>query len=196
MDTYAQNAQAHGISRRSFVAGAAAAGAAVAAGFDPNGSSSALAGEKAAGTTNTAASVAPRGGAQDTSVAANFGPAPGTDGELGGIATFSGGRKRPEPHTGHPTFMSSGYVGPNAEPIAPVEAPDAWDAEADLVVVGAGYGGLSAACYAAQNGFTAILCEKNPETGGASAHSAFNASIVGGTKQQRTPSTSTPSSTA
>ncbi len=173
------------LSRRSFAAGVAAASAAlVATGATGMGVSAAQADEVSTGAMDTAASVAPRGGAQDTSVPANFGAASVTDSELGGVATFSGGNRRPAPHTGHPTFMTSGHVGPDAEPIAPVAAPDVWDAEADVVVVGAGYGGLTAACYAAQNGCTAILCEKNPETGGASAHSAFNASIVGGTRRQ------------
>ena len=114
----------------------------------------------------------------------NFAAAVATDGEVSGVATFSGGRNRPAPHTGHPSPMITGHVGPNATPIAPVEAPAAWDYEMDIVAVGGGYGGLSAIAWAAQNGYSALLVEKNSETGGASAHSAFNCSIVGGTKVQ------------
>lgn len=52
------------------------------------------------------------------------------------------------------------------------------------MVVGGGYGGTTAAAYAAQHGYSTVLVEKNTETSGASAHSAFNVSIVGGTKLQ------------
>ena len=114
----------------------------------------------------------------------NFAAFDATDGEVGGMSTFSGGRQRPAPHTGHPSPMITGHVGPNATPIAPVEAPAAWDYEVDIAVVGGGYGGTTAAAYAAQNGFSCVLVEKNTETGGASAHSAFNCSIVGGSKLQ------------
>ncbi len=114
----------------------------------------------------------------------NFAAFDAADGEVGGVATFSGGRQRPAPHTGHPSPMITGHVGPNATPIAPVEAPAAWDYEVDIAVVGGGYGGTTAAAYAAQNGFSCVLVEKNTETGGASAHSAFNVSIIGGSKLQ------------
>lgn len=120
----------------------------------------------------------------DAGIGNNFATYVQTDGSVAGVATFAGGRRRPEPHTGHPSPMMTGHVGPDAVPIQPVEAPSSWDMEADIVAVGAGYGGLTAAAYAAQNGYRAVLCEKNGETGGASAHSAFNVSIVGGTKLQ------------
>lgn len=39
------------------------------------------------------------------------------------VQTFAGGRMRPEPHTGHPMPMTTGYVGPDAMPIAPSSLP-------------------------------------------------------------------------
>ena len=47
--------------------------------------------------------------------------------------------------------------------------PEAWDYEADLVIVGAGAAGYMAACAASEEGATALLLEKNHATGGDSA---------------------------
>lgn len=54
----------------------------------------------------------------------------------------------------------------NAKPIAAVAAPGAWTAEADIVIVGAGGSGLSAAVTAAQEGAKVIVLEKNVFVGG------------------------------
>lgn len=54
----------------------------------------------------------------------------------------------------------------NSAPIEPVSVPAAWDAEADIIIVGAGGGGLNAASRASQEGLSAIVVEKLPTTGG------------------------------
>ncbi len=178
------------MSRSTFLKTAAAAGAAIAAGgaVAPVGAAQAEEASAASRAVATDEAVAAIDPSADTMAEAGFGhnfaAFDATDGEIGGVATFSGGRNRPAPHTGHPSPMTTGHVGPNATPIMPVEAPAAWDYEVDVCAVGGGYGGLSAIAWAAQNGFSALLVEKNPETGGASAHSAFNCSIIGGTKLQ------------
>ena len=178
------------MSRSTFLKTAAMAGAAIAASGAVTSTGAAKAEEtsttsRAVATDEAVAAIDP---SADTMAEAGFGhnfaAAVNTDGEIGGVATFSGGRNRPAPHTGHPSAMTTGHVGPNATPIMPVEAPAAWDYEVDICAVGGGYGGLSAIAWAAQNGYSALLVEKNTETGGASAHSAFNCSIIGGTKLQ------------
>lgn len=63
--------------------------------------------------------------------------------------------------------MTTGYVGPDAMPIAPVGAPEAWDIEADVVVVGTGMGGPTASTVASQAGFKTVIVEKNPFIGAA-----------------------------
>ena len=55
---------------------------------------------------------------------------------------------------------------PNAEPIPPVDPPAAWDKEADVIIVGAGGGGLVAALRATEMGFTPILIEASGTLGG------------------------------
>lgn len=106
------------------------------------------------------------------------------DGEVAGMPTFSGGRVRPKPGEGHPLPQYSGYVGEEGKPIIPVEAPAQWTEEADIVIVGSGYGGLTAASWAAQHGHRVILLEKYMEVGGASAHAAVNMCVGGGAKEQ------------
>jgi flavocytochrome c len=58
-----------------------------------------------------------------------------------------------------------------------VRTPGKWDREADVVVVGAGYAGLSAALEAFDAGSSVILIEKTPLVGGTSitANGFFNA---------------------
>ena len=53
-------------------------------------------------------------------------------------------------------------------PIAPVEAPEKWDYEADVVIVGSGAGGLNAALRLCENGLSCIVLEKLGLTGGTS----------------------------
>lgn len=51
-------------------------------------------------------------------------------------------------------------------PIAPAEAPDAWDYESDVVIVGASVAGLTAAAKLAQNGVSVTVLEKESKVGG------------------------------
>lgn len=53
-----------------------------------------------------------------------------------------------------------------AEPIDPVETPDSWDDEADVVIVGSGGGGTTAAVRLSQEGLSVIVVEKADTTGG------------------------------
>ena len=71
-----------------------------------------------------------------------------------------------------------------ADPIAPVEPPAAWDAEADIVVVGMGGGGLAATNYALEQGHSVIAIEKNNTTGGSTQHASGWFLLPGGSKAQ------------
>lgn len=53
-------------------------------------------------------------------------------------------------------------------PIAPVEAPEKWDYETDVVIIGSGGGGLNAALRLRENGLNCIVLEKQGITGGTS----------------------------
>ena len=83
-----------------------------------------------------------------------------------------------------PLPMQTGKIGPNATPIPPVDAPGTWDAEYDVIVVGSGYGGLTATAYASEGGLSVALIEKSDLTGGCARHSAGNMIQPGGTKAQ------------
>jgi len=83
-----------------------------------------------------------------------------------------------------PLPIQTGKIGPNATPIPPVGVPANWDAEYDIIVVGSGYGGLTATAYAAENGYSVALLEKSDLTGGCARHSAGNMIQPGGTKAQ------------
>ncbi len=68
-------------------------------------------------------------------------------------------------------------------PIPPVAVPDGWDLEADIVVIGAGGGGLNAASRARELGLSVIVLEKVGMPGG-NTQSATMFSIPGGTPAQ------------
>lgn len=71
-----------------------------------------------------------------------------------------------------------------ADPIPPIEAPASWDAEADVVVVGSGIGGLTVGLDTVEKGGTAIIVEKMPITGGASRHAGGMGNLFGGSQIQ------------
>lgn len=61
---------------------------------------------------------------------------------------------------------------PGAQPIAPVDPPEAWDMEADVVVVGLGGGGIIASLIAAEAGKSVIAIDKLDSVGGTTIHSS------------------------
>lgn len=75
-------------------------------------------------------------------------------------------------------------TGSEADPIAPIDPPETWDTEVDVVVVGTGGGGLAATLYVAQQGDSVIAVEKEGSVGGATRHAAAYANLSGGSKEQ------------
>ena len=73
---------------------------------------------------------------------------------------------------------------PDAAPIAPLDPPETWDDEADIVIVGLGGGGLAASLYAAEAGAKVIAVEKDPDVGGATQHACGWFTLPGGSKAQ------------
>lgn len=51
----------------------------------------------------------------------------------------------------------------------PNSASESWDAVYDVVAVGSGAAGLSAALFAAQDGMRVLVCEKSSKLGGTTA---------------------------
>jgi len=74
---------------------------------------------------------------------------------------------------------------PGAEPLTPVPPPVKWDVESDLVIVGAGGAGMSAAVSATENGAKVILLEKNPWCGGDSSLTSGAEGNLGSRMQKR-----------
>lgn len=73
---------------------------------------------------------------------------------------------------------------PEAAPIAPLEVPEMWDDEVDVVVVGTGGGGLAASVYCAEAGLAVVTVEKESTTGGATKHACGWFTLPGGSKAQ------------
>jgi succinate dehydrogenase/fumarate reductase flavoprotein subunit len=70
-------------------------------------------------------------------------------------------------------------------PPAASATPSAWDREVDLLVVGAGAGGMTAALVASLEGFNVLLCEKTSQVGGTTAISGGAIWIPGSTQSRR-----------
>ncbi len=88
------------------------------------------------------------------------------------------------------SFITSGAVGAVAAatiPGQPALAQDAikWDREADVVVIGAGAGGLVAAIAAREKGASVIIVEKNFDIGGRAMMSFGGLYIGGGNRLQK-----------
>lgn len=73
---------------------------------------------------------------------------------------------------------------PNAAPIPPLDPPDVWDDEADVVVVGMGGGGIAASLYIAEAGGKVIAVEKEGTIGGATKHACGWFTLPGGSQAQ------------
>lgn len=80
----------------------------------------------------------------------------------------------------------------NAEPIPPENPPAEWTAEADVVIVGTGGGGLAAALLARDQGASVIVVEKQDAPGGASQHVNGWVNIAGTGTWQKEMKYSTP----
>lgn len=88
-----------------------------------------------------------------------------------------------EPATGTSTESTSSSEAQAfeslAQPITPESAPTAWDSEADVVVVGSGGGGLTAAIRLATAGKQVILVEKASVTGGETRFASYFVNLGG-----------------
>ena len=60
-----------------------------------------------------------------------------------------------------------------------------WDREVDVLVFGAGMGGMCAALFAAHEGLDVFLCEKTDQVGGTTATSAGTVWIPGSSQSVR-----------
>jgi 3-oxo-5alpha-steroid 4-dehydrogenase len=83
------------------------------------------------------------------------------------------------------------------EPIAPIEASEVsrWDADADVVVVGFGAAGSTAAFTAAEAGAEVIVVERTGGSGGAAALAEGIVYLGGGRRSSRPAGSRTPSRT-
>lgn len=77
----------------------------------------------------------------------------------------------------------SSFSANDATPIEPRPVPDVWDAECDIIVVGAGGGGLNAAARAAELG-AQVICVEAMALHGGNAQSAGMCGILGGLSMQ------------
>src|SRR5262249_20585373 len=66
-----------------------------------------------------------------------------------------------------------------------------WDDEVDLLVVGAGAGGMTTALVAALEGLSVLICEKSGQVGGTAATSAGTIWVPGTTQAKRAGHTDT-----
>ena len=67
----------------------------------------------------------------------------------------------------------------NALPIEPLDVPEAWDDECDVVVMGAGAGGLFATAYLAANGLDVICVEADGKLNGTSEWASYFKTLGG-----------------
>src|ERR1700746_1468558 len=102
------------------------------------------------------------------------------------------GTDAPEKSDGHNldrrSFLTSGAaVGAGAALPSQAVAADgiAWDREADVVVIGAGAGGLVAAIAAREKGASVLIVEKNFDIGGRAMMSYGGLYIGGGNALQK-----------
>ena len=60
-----------------------------------------------------------------------------------------------------------------------------WDRAVDVLIFGAGMGGMCAALFAAHEGFEVLLCEKTDQVGGTTSTSAGTVWIPGSSQSTR-----------
>lgn len=106
------------------------------------------------------------------------GCAPRGSGDEGQAQNAPAEQAAPDPLADYTTESLLGYEPQPAELIAPVEVPESWDQEADVVVVGAGGAGLMAALCCAEKGKSVIVLEKSGYTGG-DTNVTNNVAVVG-----------------
>jgi glycine/D-amino acid oxidase-like deaminating enzyme len=87
-------------------------------------------------------------------------------------------------------FLTSGAAGAVAMAAVPTQAAQAqeplrWDREVDVVVIGAGAGGLVAAIAAREKGASVVIVEKNFDIGGRAMMSFGGLYIGGGNRMQK-----------
>ena len=87
-------------------------------------------------------------------------------------------------------FLSAGAAltaGALAAPAmaVPLNAPAKWDAEYDIVIVGAGGAGLAGACEAVQRGLKVAVLEKEPIVGGSSTICGGQWAVGGSAEQEK-----------
>ena len=70
-------------------------------------------------------------------------------------------------------------------PLGPPPLPARWDLEAEVVVIGAGAAGMTAAIVAAEAGASVIVVEQEADIGGHAITSGGNVPLGGGTRAQR-----------
>lgn len=78
------------------------------------------------------------------------------------------------------------FMGLNTREVKASQLPQKWDSESDVIVVGSGPTGFSAAVAAAEKGASVLLLEKNNEIGGNGVINGGILSIGGGTRIQKT----------
>src|SRR4029077_13584039 len=99
--------------------------------------------------------------------------------------------ERPNAAIDRRSFLTSGAaVGAVATAALPAQAapatePIAWDHEVDVVVIGAGAGGLTAAIAAREKGASVLIVEKNFDIGGRAMMSSGGLYIGGGNRLQK-----------
>jgi hypothetical protein len=103
-------------------------------------------------------------------------PAPGKDPE-----------NRPHPAIDRRSFLASGAAAVAVADTPAAHAAEAvrWDREADVVVIGAGAGGLVAAIAAREKGASVLIVEKNFDIGGRAMMSFGGLYIGGGNRLQK-----------
>jgi succinate dehydrogenase/fumarate reductase flavoprotein subunit len=82
-------------------------------------------------------------------------------------------------------FAAGGLTAPSVASAQAAGAPERWDREADVVVIGSGASGFPAAIVAREAGAAVIIVEAQPHIGGHGICSGGNVPLGGGTSRQK-----------